>query len=92
MQVEVAFDGHYKGQSKATIAAVAKRTAKAAVAGAGARHRGPAQGSLVIAPGERRHMTEPVRLTESEMQREIDRKMALPGMVEVIAIRPPALH
>ena len=30
--VAVTFDGHYKGQSKATIAAVAKRTAKAAVA------------------------------------------------------------
>ena len=29
--VEVAFDGHFKGQSKGTIAAVAKRTAKAAV-------------------------------------------------------------
>ena len=37
-------------------------------------------------------MTEPKRLTEAEMQREIDRKMAQPGMVEVIANRPPALH
>ena len=34
-------------------------------------------------------MTDPKRLTESEMQREIDRKMSLPGMVKVIANYTP---